>query len=462
MQHIVYLLLVSFGALSILGIFHFTIFLQQKDKAFRNYSFYLLLMSVFNLVRLSDERLGSYYSLSVYTVGTWDPVLANFAFLMYVNFLGVILNINAADKFFYKGWRFIKIFVPTFLLFYLVLRIVGNPLQIADTVISVASFGCMGFGIVMGFRLLALRKEKFYQLIIVGTLISVLGVLTGLIFNTFIYKSSTAFGGLYFLEISMLIESVFLSAALGYRLKVAYQEKEKFQLALLEETQKRELLAVQTSRLLQKELEIKEVQNRISKDLHDDIGASLSSMHIYGELATKVWETQPQESKMMIDRISTTSKDLMNRMGDIIWSMKPADEEKYSFKARLTNYATELLAPKNILAEFEIDETLAAGISSPEVRKNLLLMAKEAINNIAKYSEAAKATILFKQQNGEVILLICDDGKGYDANTIQEGNGLQNIQQRCKQLNGIITINTASGQGVSINCSFRIATIRHT
>jgi len=59
MQHIVYLLLVSFGALSILGIFHFTIFLQQKDKAFRNYSFYLLLMSVFNLVRLSDERLGS-------------------------------------------------------------------------------------------------------------------------------------------------------------------------------------------------------------------------------------------------------------------------------------------------------------------------------------------------------------------------------------------------------------------
>ena len=77
MQQITCLLLVSFGALAILGIFHFTIYLQQKDKAFRNYASYLLLMSVFNLVRLFDERLQSFYSLSLYTVETWDPVLSN-------------------------------------------------------------------------------------------------------------------------------------------------------------------------------------------------------------------------------------------------------------------------------------------------------------------------------------------------------------------------------------------------
>ena len=56
MQQIVYLLLISLGALTILGIFHFTIYLQQKDKAFRNYAFYLLVMAAFNVVRLLDKR----------------------------------------------------------------------------------------------------------------------------------------------------------------------------------------------------------------------------------------------------------------------------------------------------------------------------------------------------------------------------------------------------------------------
>lgn len=134
---------------------------------------------------------------------------------MYVIFLGVILNITPTDKFFYKCWRFIQLFMPAFLLLYLILRYTGNPLQIADTIIAAASFDCMGFGIVMVFRLLALCKEKFYQLIIAGRLISVLDVLTGLIINVFVYKSNAAFEGLYFLEVSMLVEAVFFISSAG-------------------------------------------------------------------------------------------------------------------------------------------------------------------------------------------------------------------------------------------------------
>jgi len=211
-----------------------------------------------------------------------------------------------------------------------------------------------------------------------------------------------------------------------------------------------------------KEKSIAIERERIITDLHDDVGATLSSMHIYGDLAKNVWDTQPHESKKMIDKITTTSKDLMNRMGDIIWSMKPADEEKYSFTARLKNYCNELLSPKNILFEVEIDETLAAGISKPDVRKNILLIAKEAINNIAKYSEATKATLSFNQQNEMILLSVSDNGKGFDIANVKQGNGLQNIQQRCKYLNGFCTINSAPGKGVAVKCSFPIATISHT
>ena len=462
MQHIVYLLLVSFGALFILGIFHFTIYLQQNDKAFRNYAFYLLLMSAFNVVRLFDERLGFFYPVSLYNVCTWDPVLSNLAFLMYVNFLGVILNITRADKLFYKCWRFIQLFVPAFLLLYLILRFAGNPLQIADTIIAVASFGCMGFGIVLGFRLLALRKEIFYQFIIAGTLISVLGVLTGLIVNVFVYKSNAAFEGLYFLEISMLVEAVFLSAALGYRLKMAYQEREKFQQSLLVETKRNAELATQTANLLRKELDIKNWQNEVSRDLHDDIGATLSSMHIYGDLAQNIWDAQPGKSREMVGKISEQSKELIQRMGDVVWSLKSPEEEKNSLGLRLRNYSQELLSGKSITTHFEIDEVLAQKIISPLVRKDILLIAKEGMNNIAKYSRAAEAFIKFNQNGDCVQLTIRDNGKGFDKLLVGYGNGLGNIEQRCKQLKGTFSVQSKPGQGVSIICSFPIAIISHS
>lgn len=230
--------------------------------------------------------------------------------------------------------------------------------------------------------------------------------------------------------------------------------------------QKRKIEAIKAEEKIKMQIENKltreNERNRIMADLHDDIGATLSSMHIYGNLAKNVWSTKPDESKMMIDKISTTSKDLMNRMGDIIWSMKPGDEEKYSFKARLKNYCAELLAPKNILVSFDIDDNLAASINSPEVRKNILLIAKEAINNIAKYSEAGSATISFKKQQEAILLCINDNGKGFETAAAKKGNGLQNIQQRCKHLNGLCSIDTGIGQGTSIKCSFPVASISYS
>lgn len=205
---------------------------------------------------------------------------------------------------------------------------------------------------------------------------------------------------------------------------------------------------------VEQQMAVTRERERIITDLHDDIGASLSSMSIYGDLAGSVWETKPQESKRLVDKISGTSKGLMERMGDIIWSMKPADEDKYTLEARLKNYSNELLAPKNIVCEFDIDATLAASITNPEIRKNILLIAKEAINNVAKYSNATKASVLFKPKDGTMILVISDNGSGFDENHVQQGNGLQNIRLRCRQLNGNCEIVSKIGEGVLIKCIF--------
>jgi signal transduction histidine kinase/streptogramin lyase len=219
-------------------------------------------------------------------------------------------------------------------------------------------------------------------------------------------------------------------------------------------------LQAERQKMLQQYL-LQQERDRITADLHDDIGATLSSMSIYSDLAVNVMNTQPRETKKMIDKISDTSKDLMNRMGDIIWSMKPANEEKYTIEARLKNYCTELLTPKNIVAGFYIDDKLAASITNPEVRKNLLLIAKEAINNIAKYSKATQVTFTLNQQAQKIVFTIKDNGEGFDKLKVSNGNGIDNIQQRCKLLGGICSIETSKGNGVCITCNFPIAIISH-
>ena len=133
MQSTIYLLLISLGSLSILGVFHFTIYLQQNDKVFRNYAFYLGVMSLFNVVRLLDARLTSIYPLSYYTVETLDPILSNFGFLMYVNFLGVILNITPKDKVYFKCWKALQIFIATFLPIYFIIKSYRRSIQYCNS-----------------------------------------------------------------------------------------------------------------------------------------------------------------------------------------------------------------------------------------------------------------------------------------------------------------------------------------
>lgn len=457
MEHIITLLLITLGAVLVLGTFHFTIFLQQNDKAFRNYAFYLFLIALFNIVRLLDEQIPFGYSpFSHYSIETLDPIISNIAFLMYVNFLGVVLKISKGEKFYYYSWKGLQIFVTVSVLIYFILRITGDGYNISKSIINAASFVQLGFGGGMTFRLLRLRKDYFYRLIIIGTIVNVVGVITGLSINVFVYKDSLAFGGLFYMEIGILIEVVFLSAALGYRLKMAYREKEIAQHNLLEETRKREVLAIETARLLQQELDVKKVQERIGKDLHDDIGATLSSMSIYSELASSVWDTQPDESKKMIEKVAGVSKELLGRMSDIIWSMKSNFSDN-SIESRVISYINDFLTPKEIACDFDIDEKLSSSYIKPENTKNIMLIIKESLNNIARHSDATQVVIELKPNQDNVILCITDNGKGIDKATVKKGNGIQNITYRCEQLKGYCTIDSEKDTGTIVRCTFPIA-----
>jgi signal transduction histidine kinase len=459
MYNILYLLLIAFGALLMLSVFQFTIYIQQKDKAYLHYSLYLLVMAAFNIVRILDARLTSIYPLPVHAVETLDSIISNLGFLMYVNFLGVVLNISRGDKLFFRSWRFIQVFVLSVLVIYTTLKLINSLDPVAEIIMASCSFLCLGYGLVLLIRLFRFIKETFYLLIITGTTIVASSVIVGLVVNYFIYKNRISFPGLAIMETGIMIETVFLSAAMGYRLKMAYQEREMYQQNLLEETKRSEELATQTAALLRKELDIKNWQNQISRDLHDDLGASLSSIHVYSSVAAKAMDKDAGKAKDAIEQINENARRVMENMSDIVWAINTNANETVTLESKLKNYGYELLSPLGIECTYQIDREVEEKLVHIEARKNILLVSKEAMNNIAKYSSATGAVVRININDRNLLLEISDNGIGFDKEQERSGHGLSNMQQRTEALGGYFHCNSEINKGTVIRCSIPLTNI---
>ena len=257
----------------------------------------------------------------------------------------------------------------------------------------------------------------------------------------------------WFIIIGFTVVMLFIIGIFAFVISTSRKRKLKHQNEIAEEK-----IKLQQAQLEKKDAIIEE-RNRIIADLHDDVGATLSSMHIYGDLAGNVWDTQPEKSKEMVGRMALQSKELMATMNDIVWSLKIPQAEKNTFLLRVKDYSRDLLLNKNIAVDFSIDEVVDVAIINPMARKNLLLIVKEAINNIAKYSNATKVAITLQLHKELIQLSITDNGNGLPADIKATGNGLTNMKDRCMQLKGIFKIDSEPGVGVRINCSIPVATI---
>lgn len=461
MDNILCLLLISLGALLMVAIFQFSIYLQQSDKAFLYYSLYLFVMSAFVIVRILDARLTTIFPLSYHQLETIDPILSNTGFLMYVNFLGVLLKITPQEKFYYRSWKFLQVFIVVMLCIYAILQYAKVSYVLSDALITICSFLIIGFGGILAVRIFHHINEKFFRLVIIGTVIAVLGVMGGLIVNALVYKEKLAFEGLFLLLPAMMIETVFLSAALGYRLKLAYLEKEKAQQKLIEEINLNRQLALQTSALLQKELNMQNMQRRISRDLHDDVGASLSSIHIYSTVARQIMDVEPEKARKILDQININAHTVIDNMSDIIWAMNTNSKEA-GISDKIKNIGYELLTAANIDCNYTLDEALDEQCRDIDVRRNIYLIVKEAFNNMAKYSGATKAAVSLQKCCSHIELIISDNGKGFDVAVVIKGNGLHNMVERATHLGGGCTLTTNLNCGTKITCSFPLTIFSDT
>lgn len=195
-------------------------------------------------------------------------------------------------------------------------------------------------------------------------------------------------------------------------------------------------------------IEMEKMRNTIARDLHDDIGSTLTSINVLSKVAL-----EPQEDgfvRSSLQKIKDRSGAIMEKMDDIVWAINPQHDTMEELLSRMKEFAAELLEPANIDYRFEEKGDLTAMKLDVRRRKELYLLFKEAVNNAMKYSGCRTITIRLEQEHGGLRMEIGDDGAGFDEGAVRCGNGLNNMRERAASMEGRLVIDSAAGRGTRI------------
>jgi signal transduction histidine kinase len=205
---------------------------------------------------------------------------------------------------------------------------------------------------------------------------------------------------------------------------------------------------------------------RISRELHDDIGSTLGSISIYSEVAKKRTEKN-ENTNEVLSKIGLASRELIDKMSDIVWSLNPGNESFEQLQNRMLAFAAMILAPQNIQYDFMADEQLKKMQFTGEQLKNIFLIFKEALHNIVKYANCKTVHIALSLKNDNLLMAVRDDGRGFDSsqlitNEIHKqseylgGNGINNMHSRAHDLNADLCIHSAINEGTTIQLTLAL------
>jgi len=201
---------------------------------------------------------------------------------------------------------------------------------------------------------------------------------------------------------------------------------------------------------LEQEHAIEKERLRISKDMHDEVGASLTRISILSEIA-KSRQQEPDKTQKVIEQISEIAGDVVDELSEIIWAMNPKNDSLDSFAAYIRRYASTYLEATETLVSYNFPDPVAPLPMSAELRRNLFLTVKEAIHNVAKHADAKNLTITLQTDQKKLIIIIRDDGKGFSEELLPgTGNGLGNMNRRMEDCGGTFRISSGKGNGTEI------------
>ena len=437
-------LLVS-GAVLLAAVYHTMLFMHRGSRLLALYSIYLwstFAYCLFRVIVFADNPI-------VYRYMNPDEILQMISFIMYIRFAAYAMDLESSqDKY---ALLFAKM-TPYVIGIYLLLNTMLTNIEHNESYLYfglkiIARAYLLLLGLLLLLIVLRRRKLGFYKYLGAGAI----SMITFGIISSVINISSPGkflFGAISWLMFGFFTDVVFFSAAIGYRIRQEHDERERSLQAVIQKD----------AELKEKELEkIKAIyetreqeRNRIAQDLHDDIGATLSSIHVYSSVASRALQSDQEKLTDALQQIKENTRQVMENMNDIIWATKANQSGDLTLENKLKNYGYDLLSPLNILCHYTVDKEAEKKLVNMEARKNILLIAKEAMNNIAKYSQATEAKIRLEFFDGQLELEISDNGKGFDDEDRRIGNGLPNMKQRGEVLGGKLFIKSGKQTGTSV------------
>lgn len=193
-------------------------------------------------------------------------------------------------------------------------------------------------------------------------------------------------------------------------------------------------------------------RGRIARDLHDQLGASMTQLSLLGEMAESD-KNQPDEIEAHARQITRVARDTTRVLDEIVWAVNPSNDTLESLMTYVCKYAQDFLGVAGIRCRLEVPAQLPAAPLPPEVRHNVFLVCKEAVTNVVRHAAASEVSIRLQLQSRAFELEIRDNGRGLgglDPEAAGRRNGLRNMRQRMQEAGGTCVIASAPAGGTVV------------
>ena len=211
---------------------------------------------------------------------------------------------------------------------------------------------------------------------------------------------------------------------------------------------RRRLVTLERERALERE------RSRIARDIHDDLGASLTEVALLGDMAGDN-SGSPDELREQTRKISTAAREMTQSLEAIVWAVRPENDSLHSLVEYMNRRTDELFEKMPRQYEFIAPSELPDGSIHAEVRHNVFLAYKEALTNSVKYAQASMVRIELACDDMECRIMIADNGRGFDSGAVRAGGtGLKNMRQRMEEIGGWFELESRPGFGTTVRLYF--------
>ena len=198
-------------------------------------------------------------------------------------------------------------------------------------------------------------------------------------------------------------------------------------------------------------MKVETIRQKIASDLHDEVGATLSSIAIATRIVEKKLGNRANGLGVILEQIKTDSEETIQTIRDTVWAINPENDSVEILFEKMRSFALQMLTVQNISLDFKNEYQYAKSLKmSMEQRRNVYMIFKEAINNIAKHAKATKVEVHISKVKEGFKLEIIDNGKGFDCQEVHEGNGLKNFKKRAKENFMDFKIKSEIGKGTDL------------